>query len=51
MHGIQACQGELAGKNNRYFRPGIEDAPGKARVMGVIEPFGNHLRFAEPNEG
>lgn len=50
MRGIEAYQRELAARNYRYFRPGIEKAPWKARMMSVIDPFGNHLRFAEPDE-
>jgi len=29
------------------MRPGIEDAPWNARVMEVIDPFGNRIRFSE----
>jgi Glyoxalase superfamily protein len=32
------------------MRPGIELAPSNARVMEVIDPFGNRLRFNEPVE-
>ena len=32
------------------MRPGIEVAPWNARVMEVIDPFGNRLRFNEPVE-
>jgi hypothetical protein len=49
MQGIDTYQRELAAKNYRYFRPGIEIAPWNARVMGVIDPFGNRLRFSEPD--
>jgi hypothetical protein len=49
MQGIDAYQRELAARNYRYFRPGIETAPWNARVMGVIDPFGNRLRFSEPD--
>ena len=37
-------------KNYRYYRPGLEDAPWDARVMEVGDPFGNKLRFSEPNK-
>ena len=30
------------------MRPGIWVAPWNARVMEVIDPFGNRLRFNEP---
>jgi uncharacterized glyoxalase superfamily protein PhnB len=29
--------------------PEIEQAPWDARVLTVADPFGNHLRFTEPN--
>jgi len=35
-------------KGYRFMRPGIEVAPWNARVMEVIDPFGNRLRFNEP---
>ncbi len=47
MHGIQALHGELTGKNYRYLKPGIEQAPWHARVMEVVDPFGNRIRFNE----
>jgi hypothetical protein len=30
------------------MHPGIEVAPWNVRVMEVIDPFGNRLRFNEP---
>ena len=47
MHGIEALQRELATRNYRYLRPGIERAPWNARVMEVTDPFGNRIRFNE----
>ena len=41
---------ELTGKNYGYARPGIEDAPWGARTLTVADPFGNRLRFSEPNK-
>jgi hypothetical protein len=32
----------------RYYKPGIEDMPWNARVIQIIDPFGNKLRFSEP---
>jgi hypothetical protein len=29
------------------LRPGVEKAPWGARVMEVIDPFGNRIRFNE----
>jgi uncharacterized glyoxalase superfamily protein PhnB len=50
MRGIADYHRELIGKNYRYYRPGLEDAPWDARVMEVGDPFGNKLRFSEPNK-
>jgi uncharacterized glyoxalase superfamily protein PhnB len=50
MQGIAEYHRELTAKNYRYNKPGIEDAPWDARVMEVSDPFGNRLRFSEPNK-
>jgi hypothetical protein len=50
MQGIAEYHRELTAKNYRYNKPGIEDAPWNARVMEVSDPFGNRLRFSEPNK-
>ncbi len=50
MRGIAAYYRELLGKDYRYYKPGLEDAPWDARVMQVTDPFGNKLRFSEPNK-
>jgi len=47
MRGIADYHRELTAKNDRYNKPGIEDAPWHARVMQVSDPFGNRLRFSE----
>lgn len=47
MRGIADYHRELIGKNYRYYRPGLEDAPWGARTMEVGDPFGNKLRFNE----
>jgi uncharacterized glyoxalase superfamily protein PhnB len=49
LQGIAEYHRELTAKNYRYNKPGIEDAPWNARVMEVSDPFGNRLRFSEPN--
>lgn len=49
MHGIEALHAELAAKNYRYLRPGIEDVPWNARMLSVIDPYGNRIRFNQPN--
>ena len=50
MRGIADYHRELLAKNYRYYRPGLEDAPWDATAMEVGDPFGNKLRFSEPNE-
>jgi hypothetical protein len=47
MRGIEALHRELAAKDYRYLKPGIEQAPWRARLMEVIDPFGNRIRFNE----
>lgn len=48
--GLEAYHREITAKGYRFIRPGIELAPWNARVMEVIDPFGNRLRFNEPVE-
>jgi len=48
--GLEAYHREITAKGYRFMRPGIEVAPWNARVMEVIDPFGNRLRFNEPVE-
>lgn len=43
---IDALQSELAAKNYRYAKPGVEDFPW-GRMMQVADPFGNRIRFCE----
>ena len=50
MRGIAEYHRELIAKDYRYYKPGLEDAPWDARVMQVADPFGNRLRFSEPNK-
>jgi uncharacterized glyoxalase superfamily protein PhnB len=50
MRGIADLHREVSAKKYRYNRPGLEDAPWDARVMEVNDPFGNRLRFSEPNK-
>lgn len=50
MRGIAAYHAELTAKDYRYNKPGLEDAPWDAKVMEVSDPFGNRLRFSEPNK-
>lgn len=45
--GLDELHAEVTAKRYRYLRPGIEDAPWGARVMTVIDPFSNRIRFSE----
>jgi hypothetical protein len=47
MVGLDALHAEVTARNYKYLRPGIEDAPWGARVMTVIDPFSNCIRFSE----
>lgn len=49
MSGIVEFHAELTAKRYPYARPGIEDEPWQARSVTVTDPFGNTLRFNEPN--
>lgn len=49
MTGIEEFHRELLAKQYTYARPGIQEAPWDARVVSVTDPFGNSLRFSEPN--
>jgi hypothetical protein len=46
MKGVRAFQAELAGKNYRYMKPGVEEAPWGLE-MTVIDPFSNRIAFCE----
>jgi uncharacterized glyoxalase superfamily protein PhnB len=48
MTGIDAFHAELMARDYPQMRPGIETAPWGERVLEVIDPFGNRIRFAEP---
>ena len=48
MVGIEAFLDELGAKNYRYMRPGLERTGWKTLETGVIDPFGNMIRFSEP---
>jgi len=47
VSGLEAFHQEIMSKGYGYMRPGIEHAPWNAKVMEVIDPFGNRLRFNE----
>ena len=46
--GLDAYHREITAKGYRHMRPGIGPAPGGERIMEVIDPFGNRLRFCGP---
>ncbi|CAM5314859.1 hypothetical protein MAUB1S_05475 [Mycolicibacterium aubagnense] len=46
MSGAEAFQRELAAKDYRYMKPGLEKVDGRLEVE-VTDPFGNRIRFME----
>lgn len=46
--GLDSLHADVAAREYPFMRPGIEAMPWGARVMEVIDPFGNRLRFSEP---
>jgi uncharacterized glyoxalase superfamily protein PhnB len=50
MRGIADYHRELSAKDYRYAKPGLEDMEYGARMIAVSDPFGNKLRFNEPNK-
>lgn len=50
MRGLDAFKRELRAKSYRNLRPGIRAMSPQLRVMEVIDPFGNRLRFGEHGE-
>jgi catechol 2,3-dioxygenase-like lactoylglutathione lyase family enzyme len=50
MTGVEEFQRELAAKQYPYFNPGIEVTQWKTKETGVIDPFGNRIRFYEAAE-
>jgi uncharacterized glyoxalase superfamily protein PhnB len=47
MHGVEAFHREICSKGYRYMRPGLEKTPWGTLETGVIDPFGNHMRFCQ----
>ena len=47
---VDAIHRELLSRANANMRPCVELAPWNARVMEVVDPFGNRLRFCEFNK-
>lgn len=50
IKGIREYHAELTEKRYRYYRPGIIEAPWRAWVMTVGDPFGNRIHFNEHME-
>lgn len=48
MSGIRYYHAELAAKNYRYMRPGLERQSWGATTVTVYDPFSNHITFSEP---
>lgn len=48
MEGIEAFHREISAKGYRYMRPGLEETPWGTLETGVIDPFGNQIRFCQP---
>jgi catechol 2,3-dioxygenase-like lactoylglutathione lyase family enzyme len=46
---IAAWHAELNGKEYRYLRPGLEQAPWGETLLTLLDPFGNRLTFHEPH--
>ena len=42
---VEALHAELSSRPNPNMNPGITEAPWNARVMEVIDPFGNRMCF------
>jgi hypothetical protein len=51
IRGVEAFQKELLAKKYRYMRPGLEKTLWNTLETGVIDPFGNLIRFSEPLDG
>jgi catechol 2,3-dioxygenase-like lactoylglutathione lyase family enzyme len=45
--GLDAFHREIMAKGYRFMRPGIKPTSWGSRLMEVIDPFGNRLRFDE----
>ena len=47
MTGLDAFHAEITAKGYGFLRPGVQLQSWGARVMQVIDPFGNRIQFAE----
>jgi uncharacterized glyoxalase superfamily protein PhnB len=48
--GLDAFQREISARGYRYNRPGIEATPWGSRMMEVVDPFHNRLRFDQQSD-
>jgi catechol 2,3-dioxygenase-like lactoylglutathione lyase family enzyme len=48
--GLVAFHAEITAKNYGHLRPGINKTFHHSRQVEVIDPFGNRIRFDEPDE-
>jgi len=51
MRGIEEFHREIMAKSYGYMRPGIGQTEWGSKMMQVIDPFGNRIRFDEPKQG
>jgi uncharacterized glyoxalase superfamily protein PhnB len=49
LMGIDAFHSAITAKPYKYYKPSIQHEEWGARVMVVTDPFGNRLRFAQPD--
>lgn len=47
MQGVREFNREINAKGYRYMRPGLETTEWGTIESGVIDPFGNMIRFCE----
>jgi len=47
MDGVEASQRELSSNGYPYMKPGLETMPWGMVETGVIDPFGNCIRFCQ----
>ena len=48
VQGVSTLHEELAAKKYKYMKPGLEKTFYGMTEVTVIDPFGNHVIFAEP---
>ena len=47
VQGIHEFHQQLADKNYKYLKPGLEDTPWGAKECTITDPFGNRIVFYE----